>query len=95
MLSSSSGSELLFRHCLQQYSPGSPFQVGLLHPGVRHKFCPKSSSCVSSERFSSGKLEFLHALVQYEPGLLFQLGLSHPGMAQSAHGADKRSESVV
>ena len=95
MLSSSFGPGLLFRHCLEQYSPGSPFHVGLLHPGVRHKLPSESSSCVSSERLLSGKLEFLHALVQYEPGLLSQLGLSHPGMAHFAHGADKRSESVV
>ena len=36
MLSSSSGSGLPFRHSLEQYSPGSPFQLGLPHPGVAH-----------------------------------------------------------
>ncbi len=36
MLSSSSESGLPFRHSLEQYSPGSPFQLGLPHPGVAH-----------------------------------------------------------
>ena len=58
-----------------------------MHPGVKHKLCPKSSSCVSSSGFSSSvELEYLHALVQYEPGLLSQLGLPHPGLAHSDHG---------
>ena len=61
---------------MEQNSPGSPFQFGLLHPTDAHS---------AHARIAGADLESRHRLEQYSPASPFQFGLLHPKAAHSGH----------